>query len=49
MAVDAEVERHLGRADIRRIDEDLGHGQPALLAVEILDGELADMKRWLAS
>ena len=35
----AHVERHLGRADIRRIDEDFRHGEAPSLAVEVVDGE----------
>ena len=41
----AESERHFGRADIRRIHEDLGHRQPPLLGVVVVDGEARETQR----
>ena len=45
VALDADDVGHLGRADVGRIDEHLGHRQHAVLAVEVVDGEAADADR----
>ena len=45
LAVAAELEAHLGRADIGRVLNDLRHREPAFLAVEIVDGEARHVDR----
>src|SRR3546814_3693659 len=39
LAVGADIDRHLGRADIRRIHVDFRHTEPARLGVVVVDGE----------
>ena len=45
LAVAADVERHAHRADVGRVHEDLGHRQPALLALVVGDREARDLDR----
>ena len=42
LALGADLQRHARRADVGGIDEHLRHGQHAVLAVEVVDGEAAD-------
>ena len=44
-ALGADGLGHMRRADVGRIGEDLRHIQPAVLALEIVDGEAADLDR----
>ena len=45
MPLDTDHVGHLGRADVRRVDEDLRDGQHPPLAVEVVDGEARDLDR----
>ncbi len=42
---DAQARRHARAADVGRVGEDLGQRQHAVLGVEIVDGELAELQR----
>ena len=41
----ADVDGHLGGADVGGMDDDLGHRQPPVLGVVVVDGEAGDVDR----
>ena len=45
LGLGADVDGHLGGADIGRIDDDLRHRQPAILGVKITDGKPGNLDR----
>ena len=45
MVLEPHVERHAGRADVGRIDEDLGHRQDGALGMVVVDAGIADDQR----
>ena len=47
MALDAHIKGHLGRPDVGRIDEYLGHRKPTAFGVKIIDREGSDFQ-WKA-